>query len=297
MTRILKFLPNPEEEVLVYNDFFGLKENPFNMTPDPRFIYFSKKHLEAYASLLYGIEQRKGFLEITGDIGAGKTTLCRRLLEELKGRAKTSYIFNSDLTDTQLLQAIVEDFGVVPKRETKKGYFDAFNQFLLDELRNGGNVVLIIDEAQNLKPRALEQIRLLSNLETEREKLLQIVLVGQPELRETLMADSLIQLRQRISIRYHLTALDREEIENYIRHRLTVAGFDRSFPFLPDAMDVINTFSHGVPRLINVLCDKALLAAYAQDRRQIGKEIIDLSVLEIEAQTQVEDLPQEAVTV
>src|SRR3989338_4719664 len=136
----------------MYNDFFGFKENPFNMTPDPHFIYFSKKHLEAFASLLYGIEQRKGFLEITGEIGAGKTTLCRRLIEELEGKAKTSFIFNSDLSDIQLLQAIIEDFGIQPKKANKKGYFDALNRFLLDELRSGGNVVLIIDEAQNLSP-------------------------------------------------------------------------------------------------------------------------------------------------
>lgn len=266
----------------MYNGFFGFRESPFSMTPDPQFIYFSKKHLEAFASLIYGIEQRKGFLEISGEIGAGKTTLCRALIDQLKGRAKTSYIFNSDLSDTQLLSAIIEDFGVQAKKPTKKSCFDALNRFLLEELRSGGNVVLIIDEAQNLKRRSLEQIRLLSNLETEKEKLLQIVLVGQPELRENLRDRTLIQLKQRISIRYHLTALDRDETEQYVRHRLQVAGFDGRFPFLPEAMDVAYAYSGGIPRLINVLCDKALLAAFVREMRQIGKDLMEHARDEIE---------------
>ena len=276
----------------MYNDFFGFKENPFNMTPDPHFIYFSKKHLEAFASLLYGIEQRKGFLEITGEIGAGKTTLCRRLIEELQGRAKTSFIFNSDLSDNQLLQAIVEDFGVQPKRATKKGYFDALNRFLMEELRSGGNVVLIIDEAQNLSTRSLEQIRLLSNLETEKEKLLQIVLVGQPELKETLKDPSLLQLRQRIGIRYHLTALDREETERYVQHRLDVAGYKGRSPFLPEALDLAFVYTGGIPRILNVLCDKALLSAFVQDVRVIGKNIMEQARNEIEG-TQTNSAVQE----
>lgn len=279
----------------MYNDFFGFKENPFNMTPDPHFIYFSKKHLEAFASLLYGIEQRKGFLEITGEIGAGKTTLCRRLIEELEGKAKTSFIFNSDLSDIQLLQAIIEDFGIQPKKATKKGYFDALNRFLLEELRNGGNVVLIIDEAQNLSTRSLEQIRLLSNLETQKEKLLQIVLVGQPELRETLKDPSLVQLRQRIGIRYHLTALDREETERYIHHRLEVAGYGGKFPFLPEALDLVYQYTGGIPRIMNVLCDKALLAAFVQDTRLIGRSLMEQARDEIEG-TQTNSAVQEMVT-
>jgi len=276
----------------VYKDFFGFKENPFNMTPDPSFIYFSKKHLEAFASLLYGIEQRKGFLEITGEIGAGKTTICRRLIEELAGKAKTSFIFNSDLSDTQLLQAIVEDFGIEPKRATKKAYFDALNRFLLEELKNGGNVVLIIDEAQNLSMRSLEQVRLLSNLETEKEKLLQIVLVGQPELRQTLKNPALLQLRQRISIRYHLTSLDLEETGKYIRHRLDVAGFKGESPFESEALDVAYTYTDGIPRLLNVLCDKALLAAFVQDSKNVTKEIMEQAREEIEG-TQTTSAVQE----
>ncbi len=276
----------------MYKDFFGFKENPFNMTPDPSFIYFSKKHLEAFASLLYGIEQRKGFLEITGEIGAGKTTICRRLIEELAGKAKTSFIFNSDLSDTQLLQAIVEDFGIEPKRATKKAYFDALNRFLLEELKNGGNVVLIIDEAQNLSMRSLEQVRLLSNLETEKEKLLQIVLVGQPELRQTLKNPALLQLRQRISIRYHLTSLDLEETGKYIRHRLDVAGFKGESPFESEALDVAYTYTDGIPRLLNVLCDKALLAAFVQDSKNVTKEIMEQAREEIEG-TQTTSAVQE----
>ncbi len=269
----------------MYNDFFGFKENPFNMTPDPRFIYFSKKHLEAFASLLYGIDQKKGFLEITGEIGAGKTTLCRALINDLKGKVKTSFVFNSDLSDSQLLQAIVEDFGIQPKNKTKKGCFDALNAFLLEELRNGGNAVLIIDEAQNLKPRALEQIRLLSNLETEREKLLQIILVGQPELRDHLKNPALTQLRQRISIRYHLKALDREELVKYIDYRLSVTGFEKDCPFDAEALEVIFTYSKGVPRLVNVLCDKALLAAFVRDKKVIGRELVEHARDEIEGKS------------
>jgi len=277
----------------MYNDFFGFKESPFNMTPDPRFIFFSKKHLEAFASLLYGIEQKKGFLEITGDIGAGKTTLCRGVMNELEGKAKTSFVFNSDLSDSQLLQAIVEDFGITPKNKTKKGCFDALNQFLLEELRNGGNAVLIIDEAQNLKPRALEQVRLLSNLETEREKLLQIVLVGQPELREHLKNPSLTQLRQRISIRYHLHSLDRDEIDQYIVHRLKVAGHEGKPLFDKGALGVIFAYTKGTPRLINVLCDKALLAAFVKERKDIDKGLMEQARDEVEGKVSgaaVEDI-------
>ena len=183
----------------MYQEYFGFREEPFRMTPDPRFIYFSRKHQEAFETLLYGINYRKGFIGITGEIGAGKTTLCRRLLAELNGKARTSVILNPGLSDVQLLSAIVEDFGIEVKVRNKKGYFDALNRFLLETAQEGMTAVLIIDEAQSLKPKTLEQIRLLSNLETEREKLLQIILVGQPELEKSLRHHSLVQLRQRIA--------------------------------------------------------------------------------------------------
>ena len=266
----------------MYKNYFGLSEAPFNMTPDPRFIYFSRKHQEAFATLVYGVNYRKGFIEITGEIGAGKTTLCRRLLSEINGRARTALLLNPCLSDTQLLTAIVDDFGIHCKTRTKKGLFDALNQFLLDVGQKGLTSVLIIDEAQNLSHKTLEQIRLLSNLETEREKLLQIILVGQPELRETLRHPSLVQLRQRISLRYHLPALDMQETSEYILWRLKVAGGEGSVTFTPDAFEQIYMAAQGVPRLINNLCDKAMLAAYVRETKTIDGKIVEDVFQEVE---------------
>lgn len=265
----------------MYESFFGLKEQPFNVTPDPRFIYFSRHHLEALSTLLYGIESRRGFIEITGEIGAGKTTLCRTLLKELQGRSHSAFIFNPKLSETELLQTIVEDLGITTRGKRRKDYFDALNRFLLEELEKGINALVIVDEAQNLSPRALEQIRLLSNLETTREKLLQIILVGQPELRTLLARPDLAQLRQRITIRYHLPALNREETEKYLAHRLRVAGSEEQL-FTPESVDRIYEGSSGIPRLINVLADRALLAAFAK-----GIHIVEAALVE-EAQVDLE---------
>ncbi len=268
----------------MYESFFGLKEPPFNVTPDPRFIYLSRHHLEALSTLLYGVESRRGFIEITGEIGAGKTTLCRTLLKEIQGRAHTAFIFNPRLSESELLQTIVEDFGIVPKGRRKKDYFDALNHFLLEELEKGTNAILIIDEAQNLTPRALEQVRLLSNLETTREKLLQIILVGQPELRTLLIRPELAQLRQRITIRYHLPALNREETGKYLLHRLQVAGSEEQF-FTPEAIDRIYERSGGVPRLINVLADRALLGAFVKESRVVEADLIEEARADLEGIT------------
>ena len=262
----------------MYQEYFGLKETPFNITPDPRFIFFSRKHLDAFSCLLYGIESRKGFIQITGEIGAGKTTLCRAVLDKLKdARTHTALILNPRLSELHLLRTIAEDFGIVLKANNKKECFDGLNRFLLEEFHKGFNTVLIIDEAQDLTPKTLEQIRLLSNLETNREKLLQIILVGQPELRETLDHPSLAQLRQRIVVRFHLTALDRSETEEYILHRLRVAGLPEGLnhPFSPQAIDFIYEWSQGIPRLINKLCDRSLLAAYARDLRCIDEKLTE----------------------
>ncbi len=268
----------------MYEEYFGLKESPFNITPDPRYIFFSKKHLEAFSSLLYGIETRKGFIAITGEIGAGKTTLCRVLLEELKGRARTSIILNPNLSDSELLLSIVQDFGIQLTSRNKKECFDSLNRFVLKEFHNGFNVVLIIDEAQDLKPRSLEQVRLLSNLETDSQKLIQIVLVGQPELRHTLNNPSLKQLRQRIGVWYHLTTLDQEEVFRYVEHRLKVAGWreDISLLFDSSAINAIYEHTEGIPRLINVLCDRSLLAAYAKGTRTINTSIVEEAHSELE---------------
>ena len=265
----------------MYESFFGLKEAPFNVTPDPRFVYFSRHHLEALSTLLYGIENRRGFIEISGEIGAGKTTLCRTLLKEIQGRAHSAFIFNPKLSQVELLETIVEDLGIQPKGKRRKDYFDALNRFLLQELEKGMNTVLIIDEAQNLSPKALEQIRLLSNLETTREKLLQIILVGQPELRDLLARPDLVQLRQRITIRYHLPALTREELEKYIVHRIRIAGSEEKL-FTPEAVDRIYERSSGIPRLINVLADRALLGAFTKSVRIVEAAVVEEALVDLE---------------
>ena len=268
----------------MYIEYFGLREAPFNVTPDPRFIFFSRKHQDAFSCLSYGIESRKGFIQITGDIGAGKTTLCRAVLDQLKSRAThTALILNPSLSELLLLRTIAEDFGITVRARNKKECFDGLNRFLLEEFHKGYNTVLIIDEAQDLTTKTLEQVRLLSNLETNREKLIQIVLVGQPELRDTLNDPSLAQLRQRIGIRFHLTALDRKETEEYILHRLGIAGMAAGLnPFLSGAIDFVYDRSQGVPRVINKLCDAALLAAYSRDLRHIDEKIAEEAYLESE---------------
>ncbi|MFH1782407.1 MAG: XrtA/PEP-CTERM system-associated ATPase [Candidatus Omnitrophota bacterium] len=266
----------------MYLKFFNLNENPFSVTADPHFLYLSEKHREAIAHMQYGIEERMGFLEITGDIGTGKTTLCKALLNSLDDRTKTAFLLNSNLPESQILQAIVQDFGIKTKNRSKINLLNELNNFLLDQLEGHNNVVLIVDEAQNLKPAILEQIRLLSNLETEKEKLLQIILVGQPELKEKLLSKELAQLRQRIAVRYHLSPLDRREVSGYISHRLEVAGSNGNGLFREDAVDEIYRYSKGVPRVINILCNKALLAGYVKDKKTINSGIIKKCTKELE---------------
>lgn len=268
----------------MYTEYYGLKENPFNVTSDPNFLYLSHTHKEALNHLLYGVEQRKGFLEITGEIGAGKTTLCRALINRFDERTKTSLIFNSNLSEMQLLEAILMDFGIVPERRNKVAFLRKLNDFLLEQLSVGNNSVLILDEAQNLRFSTLETIRMLSNLETEKEKLLQIVLVGQPQLRDKLNSPNLVQLRQRIGIRFHIKALDRDELPQYIGHRLTVAGSTGKVAFPPGAIDLIHSYSRGIPRLINIVCDKALLLGFALETYYIGQDIVQRSIEELEGQ-------------
>lgn len=269
----------------MYEEYFGLNDEPFRLTPDPRYLYLSQQHREALAILHYGINYRKGFIQITGEIGAGKTTLCRRLLSELAGRAKTALVLNPALSDTQLLNTITEDFGASPKQLNRKGYFDALNHFFLEIDRQGLTSVLIIDEAQNLAPRTLEQVRLLSNLETETRKLLQIILVGQPELAQTLRSPSLVQLKQRITLRYHLAALSLEETHQYILHRLKVAGGEGKINFTSYAIWLIYRITQGVPRLINSLCEKILLTAYVKELHDVDEEIVEMAHEEMEGVT------------
>ena len=266
----------------MYREFFGLKEKPFNVTSDPNFLFLSRVHKEAFSHLVYGIKERKGFLEITGEVGAGKTTLCRHLLSHLDRNTKSAFVFNSTLPELQLLQAILEDFGISIQRKNKVSLLRQLNDFLIGELSAGNNVILIIDEAQNLKSSVLEEIRMLSNLETDKEKLFQIILVGQPELKKKLESPDLKQLRQRIAVRFHITALEKDEIEKYIYHRLTVAGSKGEIKFPDDSIDRIYGFSGGIPRLINMVCDKALLAAYVMETRVITLPIIEKSICEID---------------
>ncbi|NQT00306.1 MAG: AAA family ATPase [Candidatus Omnitrophica bacterium] len=266
----------------MYERFFGLKEKPFNVTADPGFLFFSRHHKEAFSHLVYGIKERKGFLEITGEIGTGKTTLCKALLNSLDANTKTALILNPDLSKAQLLRMMLQDLGVEDEKNSKTSLLTKLNQFLIQQLSSGNNVVLIIDEAQNLKDSLLEQIRLLSNLETEKEKLLQIVLVGQPELREKLKSPKLRQLRQRISVRYHIFPLIRPEVDKYIRHRLSVAGSNRCVNFSKEAVDEIYSYSQGFPRLINILCDKLLLAAFVRTTKTITPELVQVCIQELE---------------
>ena len=267
----------------MYRDFFGLKEKPFNITSDPSFLFLSKKHQEALAHLTYGIKERKGFIEITGEIGTGKTTLCRVLLNSLGEKVKTAYLLNSNITsDMQLLNTIIYDLGIKPVGKNKMALLKALNEFLLEQISLGNNVVLIIDEAQNLRAKVLEQIRMLSNLETDKEKLLQIVLVGQPELKDILRSPDLRQLNQRITVRFHIHPLDRQETEEYIKHRLSLAGANGNVYFYKEALDEIHSFSNGVPRLINILCDKSLLLGFVLETKNITDEIVKKTISEME---------------
>ncbi len=257
----------------MYLEFFGLKEFPFEITSNPAYFYQSQKHKRAVACLIYGIKYRKGIIAIIGDVGTGKTTLCKYLLSHLSEEIKTSFILNPYFSDVQLLNLIVQDFGLCPKKRTRLDIITELTNFLLEVNSSGGNAVLIIDEAQNLKPRQLEQIRLLSNLETDKQKLLQIILVGQNELEDTLKSESLRQISQRISVKFNITPLDFEEIRAYILHRLKVAGTQKEI-FASECYELIYKFSNGIPRKINILCDRALLAGFVQNQKIIDKEII-----------------------
>ena len=259
----------------MYTSYFGLSENPFNLTPDPRYLYLSPHHKEALDYLLYGINERKGFIVITGGIGTGKTTLCRALLTHLPKDTKSALVFNSFISDIELLQTIQEEFGTGarPPDTSKKSCIDGLNEFLLQNFSGGGNAVLLIDEAQNLSHKVLEQIRMLSNLETEKEKLIQIVLVGQPELGELLVSPSLKQLNERITVRYDLKPLSRRDIRDYVEHRLVVAGGRGNVKFTDGAINKIYSHTQGNPRRINAICDRSLLIAYAKETHTISKKI------------------------
>ena len=256
----------------MYEEYFSLKERPFSLTPDPDFLFLSGSHQQALDHLLFGLESGEGFIVVTGDIGVGKTTVCRALLRRLPERFATALVVNTLLTEKELLRTVLDDFGAPVPDGTRKDLLDALNRFLLAEAEAGRRPVLIIDEAQNLAPSLLEQVRLLSNLETEKRKLLQIVLFGQKELQEKLRLPQLRQFDQRITVRAMILPLDLRETSRYIQHRMSVAGAAGSTFLTPAAERLLHRRSRGVPRRINQLCDRALLAACLRNAGRVEPE-------------------------
>ena len=281
----------------MYADYFGLKQAPFSIAPDPRYLFMSERHREALAHLLYGLGGGGGFVLLTGEIGAGKTTVCRCFLEQIPKRCNVAYIFNPKLTVIELVKSVCDEFRIpYPQREpgtaTVTDYLDPLNAFLLNTHAVGQNNVLIIDEAQNLSADVLEQLRLMTNLETSERKLLQIVLIGQPELREMLAQPGLQQLAQRVIARFHLDALSEAETAQYIRHRLAVAGLSGPIPFAADTLRRIHRICRGVPRRINLLCDRALLGAYATNKVVVDRQVIAKAAGEVFGDAAGESAPR-----
>lgn len=271
----------------MYLDYYGLSETPFDITPNPRFLFYSPKHREALNHLLYGIRERKGFVQLTGEVGAGKTTLCRAMLGELGDRFATALILNPILDPDGLMKAVAMEFGLNVQGKDRLETVASLNEFLLALEKADRDAVLIIDEAQDLSNELLEQIRLLSNLETYDRKLLQIVLMGQPELRDRLNDPRLKQLRQRITVRYHLRPLRYSEVRQYIQHRLQVSGAKGAPYFSGPAAWRIHRYSQGIPRLINAVCDKCLLAGYVQQREKVDFSMVGLAIRELEGDISV----------
>ena len=271
----------------MYLEYYGLSEPPFNINPNPRLLYYTAKHREALNHMLYGIRERKGFVQLTGEVGAGKTTLCRAMLEQLGSTYATALILNPVLSPDQLMKAIAMEFGVEVKGLDRLETVAALNEFLLEQVMIGNDCVLIIDEAQDLTSELLEQIRLLSNLETDDRKLLQIILLGQPELRDRLNEHGLRQLRQRITVRYHLPPLGQAEVGQYINHRLVACGANGSPYFTAAALWRVYRYSRGIPRLINAVCDKSLLAGYVKRRDRIDFRMVGRAIKELEGQIEV----------
>jgi len=266
----------------MYCAYHGFTEKPFNITPDPAFIFLSRNHQEAFAHLLYGIDNHVGFIELTGEVGTGKTTVLRTLLNQLDAKNyRTAIIFNPCLSSSGLLQSINREFGIPFQNLNDQELIDTLNQFLVQQNSAGNTVVLVIDEAQNLKQEVLEQIRLISNLETERDKLIQIVLAGQPELKQLLAQPSLRQLNQRIMVRYHLSPMDLDDTGDYINHRLKVAGRKYFDTFTGGALRKIYRFSGGFPRLINIVCDRALLLGYTKGQREISSGMAATAIKDV----------------
>jgi general secretion pathway protein A len=260
----------------MYQRFFGLRESPFNVNPDPRYLYLTRRIQEALAGLTYGIQNRKGFILLTGEVGTGKTTLLNRLLDWLRGqKVATAYIFNSRLEVNHLFDFMMADFEIPYDSREKSHVLLRLNQWLLERYRAGETAVLIIDEAQNLSPEVLEEVRLLTNLETSTEKLLQIVLTGQPELEEKLKIPQLRQLRQRITLRCHTAALSLEETFGYIAERLRIAGANGEPIFSKEAIQTVHLYSRGIPRVVNLLCEHSMINAYVDSLRPVPAHLVE----------------------
>ena len=262
----------------MYLDFYGLTEKPFNATPDPKFLHLTPGHREALAQLLYGVQDGKGFIVLTGEVGTGKTTLLHTLRQRLNGQTAVSFVFNSTLPFDGILEYMLEDFGITKAGESQAQRLIALNKFMIERRRAGQNTVLILDEAQNLNPTTLEQVRLLSNFETPTDKLLQILLVGQPELKAKLNLPELRQLKQRIGLRCTIPPLTPEETRLYIRKRLRVAGAEDLKLFTDRAVERIAEYAEGIPRLVNIVCDHCLVFAFADQKRQIDRHIVEQAI-------------------
>jgi general secretion pathway protein A len=275
----------------MYEDFFHLKTKPFELVPDPEFLYLSKSHKKAMTYLEYGIREKIGFVLITGEIGSGKTTILRNLIRELDDKVTLSKVFNTRVSSEQLIALINEDFGLDVSGKDRIALLRDLNDFLVAEYAGHRQPILIIDEAQNLNLKLLEEVRLLSNLETDKHKLLQIILVGQPELRKTLSRPELAQLKQRISISCHIQPLGVRETEEYIRYRLEKAGQRDAVSFCDESIDIIHQFSHGIPRLINVFCDFLMLAAFVEKTREWDPELLKDVVGELEGENRLWESP------
>jgi putative secretion ATPase (PEP-CTERM system associated) len=269
----------------MYEAYFNLKENPFGTTPDPRFLYKGKAHREALAYLAYGVFRKKGFLALTGEVGIGKTTIIRAFIQTFHPCLEVAFVLNTNVDFPELLYMLLTDFGIEIKSESKVAMLASLNGYLINRYAQNQNPLLIIDEAQNLTPEVLEELRMLSNLETDEQKLIQIVLIGQTELTRVLMRDDLRQLRQRIPGVFHMQFLSRDEVFSYIRYRLSVAGLTNGqLMFSDNAVDAIHQFSSGIPRLINMLCDRVLLRGYLQKTRVVEKDLVEAGILELSYQ-------------